>query len=298
MQRFSAFLALLASAAAQRGSPLRCRDKEPACPMWYARGECEGNYQYMSENCPRACGYCENAGLMPTPATFQLDFVCKGQLAKLPSNAKASHYTPEALPEACSFRCRDNMTAPCAKASSSGMCDTHADVMRFQCPESCGVCKGLELGAGDAYPKHACAHEAGDDPAHAAQCGRWAEEGECVKNFGFMGKSCELSCGLCALDGAVPESSATILALKPAAAAKASGGKKKPKKKGDEKPKAEAPKAEKAKAEKAKAEKKPKAEKPAKADTADKPKGKGFWGGLKDAFGGGKKKEAKPKDEA
>ena len=108
---------------------------------------------------------------------------------------------------------------------------------------------------------------------HAAQCGRWAEEGECVKNFGFMGKSCELSCGLCALDGAVPESSATILALKPAAAAKASGGKKKPKKKGDEKPKSEAPKAEKAKAEKAKAEKKPKAEKPAKADTADKPKG-------------------------
>ena len=84
--------------------------------MWYARGECEGNYQYMSENCPRACGYCENAGLMPTPATFQLDFVCKGQLAKLPSNAKASHYTPEALPEACSFRCRDNMTASCAKA--------------------------------------------------------------------------------------------------------------------------------------------------------------------------------------
>ena len=44
MQRFSALLALLASAAAQRGSPLRCRDKEPACPMWYARGECEGNY--------------------------------------------------------------------------------------------------------------------------------------------------------------------------------------------------------------------------------------------------------------
>ena len=70
--------------------------------MWHARGAREGNYQYMSENCPRACGYCENAGLMPTPATFQLDFVCKGQLAKLP-NAKASHYTPEALPEACSF---------------------------------------------------------------------------------------------------------------------------------------------------------------------------------------------------
>ena len=46
------------------------------------------------------------------------------------------------------------------------------------------------------------------------------------------------------------------------------------------------------------AEKKPKADKPVKAEKADKPKGKGFWGGLKDAFGGGKKKEAKPKDEA
>ena len=94
MQRFSALLALLASAAAQRGSPLRCRDKEPACPMWYARGECEGNYQYMSENAARAATV-RTPGL-PTPATFQLDFVCKGQLAKLPSNAKASQYTPEA----------------------------------------------------------------------------------------------------------------------------------------------------------------------------------------------------------
>ena len=34
--RIPAPLALLAAAAAQRGSPLRCRDKEPACPMWYA----------------------------------------------------------------------------------------------------------------------------------------------------------------------------------------------------------------------------------------------------------------------
>ena len=34
------------------------------------------------------------------------------------------------------------------------------------------------------------------------------------------------------------------------------------------------------------------------AGLSGKPKGKGFWGGLKDAFGGGKKKEAKPKDEA
>ena len=32
----------------------------------------------------------------------------------------------------------------------------------------------------------------------------------------------------------------------------------------------------------------------AKAEKAEKPKGKGFWGGLKDAFGGGKKEAAPP----
>jgi hypothetical protein len=159
-------VALLAPrAAAQAGSKYRCRDRDPQCPKWQGMGECANNHAFMAESCPRSCGYCENAGLLPTPAVFQLDFVCNDQLAIAPEQYKG--VPTDNLPDGCGFRCRNNMTL-CSSYAAQGMCESHAEVMRFQCPEECGVCKGIGLVAGQSYPRHACMHTS-PDLAHASQ---------------------------------------------------------------------------------------------------------------------------------
>mmetsp|Transcript_38634 Transcript_38634/g.90328 ORF Transcript_38634/g.90328 Transcript_38634/m.90328 type:complete len:214 (-) Transcript_38634:813-1454(-) len=107
------------------------------------------------------------------------------------------------LPPGCSFHCRDNMTDVCSKAAVAGACAAYPEVMRFQCPAACGVCKGvaMEIAAPGAYPKYVCRLSSddgsGDDPAHAESCKDWAAAGECAKNWGFMSVACEQACGLC-----------------------------------------------------------------------------------------------------
>ena len=325
MYAFGVVAVLLANGVeAQRGSPFRCKDRDPMCADWAGRGECSHNHDFMAESCAVSCDLCSNAGLQPTPAVFQLDFVCKGQLATPPGTLKGNR--DEMLPAGCAFECRDNMTS-CASAAAAGACDSQGSVMRFQCPASCGVCKALELRQpAPEYPKHLCRHEEGDAPAHKESCKAWAANGECLKNFGFMRLSCEHSCGLCALaadGGAAPQTPASI--LKPPPPTKPKGSTKKKKKKAaaaageapagkPETPAAEtrteqaaaaAEKAAPAKAVKAAPAKK---EKPAPAKAANpaaKPadegkKKKGWMSGLKDAVGsafGGKKAKAQPKDE-
>ena len=287
MLRALVLAVLLSEADAQRGSPFRCRDRDPLCKEWAGRGECASNHGFMAESCPAACDYCENAGLFPTPSGFQLDFVCNDQLAINPGTYKG---VPNELPHGCEFRCRDNMTS-CAAAAQEGLCEKRdvAAVVRAQCPQSCGVCKALEL-PGGSYPKHACANAEGDAPSHKDACGGWAASGECYKNFGFMGANCELSCGLCALDGSSPKAYQAILSPpKPAGGAGVGGagvgGKKKKKRKttaasvsatgaAEPVPTAEKPKAAPAEKPKAASAEKPKAasaEKP-KAAAAEKPK--------------------------
>ena len=153
-------------------------------------------------------------------------YVCKDQLAINPGTYKGG--AADDLPANCEFRCRDNMTASiCTHGAAIGQCDDKkiGATMRFNCAESCGVCKALELASpAPVYPKPACSYnETGNAPAHEANCAGWANTGECVKNFGFMRVSCELACGMCALDGAVPETPAKINAPK----VKAAGSKKK-----------------------------------------------------------------------
>ena len=180
---FVGILLLLSACAAQRGSKYRCRDKDPMCVEWKARGECTNNYAFMAESCASACGICENAGLAPTPAVFQLDFVCKDTLALAPATLTTPY--DEAIPDGCAFPCRDNMTdAICKGAATDGLCDTQAATMRFQCPESCGVCKALELPATTTtatYPKHACRHEDGDKYDYKERCSDWAANGEVLR---------------------------------------------------------------------------------------------------------------------
>lgn len=128
---------------------------------------------------------------MPTPAVFELDYVCKGRVQRYTSTEP---FDAKDLPDGCSFRCRDNMTAVCRKEADASACTDPelAGVMRSQCAGSCGVCTGLGLvaEAESAYKRRKCAdtHE---------RCESWAETGECVRNWVYMSQSCALSCGAC-----------------------------------------------------------------------------------------------------
>ena len=81
---------------------------------------------------------------MPTPAVFELDYVCKGRVQRYTSTEP---FDAKDLPDGCSFRCRDNMTAVCRKEADASACTDPelAGVMRSQCAGSCGVCTGLGL---------------------------------------------------------------------------------------------------------------------------------------------------------
>ena len=183
----------------------------------------------VSAECPAACDLCTNAGLAATPAPFELDYVCRGKLQHVPARLEdASH-----APDGCGFHCRDNMTSVCAREAARDACKTQPDVMRVQCPATCGVCKalGLRVSTEEEYCKPFCE----DAEKQAAQCAGWAASGECIKNFPFMSQMCGRSCGLC---GAVES------AEEPAAAAAATKKKGKKGKKKAAKPGAAAPDAE------------------------------------------------------
>jgi len=152
--------------------------------------------------CPAACDLCTNAGLAATPAPFELDYVCRGKLQPVPAGLEdASH-----APDGCGFHCRDNMTSVCAREAARDACKTQPELMRVQCPASCGVCKalGMRVSTEEEYGKPSCE----DDEKQAAQCAGWAESGECVKNFPFMSQMCGRSCGLCGAAQAAEEPAA------------------------------------------------------------------------------------------
>jgi hypothetical protein len=193
-----------------RGTPFRCRNKEPKCDGWAKIGECEKNYPFMAETCPVACSYCENAGLLPTPAEFELDFVCKGKLKHYTPSSKDGTLSGKAfdrsdLPPGCLFRCRNNMTdSICEAAEAQGACTDKAKArtLRFQCPQTCGVCAALALGEGKKKYKR---RECEDSEAQRSQCAQWAAGGECVNNWPFMHEECGLSCGNCRKPKAKPK---------------------------------------------------------------------------------------------
>lgn len=144
------------AAAQVKGSASRCRNKELECDSWSKRGECEKNYDFMADRCPVACGYCANAGLLPTPAVFELEYACDGQLKERPqkwdlawrNEGGGEVFSPEGtarmLPDGCAFRCRDRLPG-CAAAAAQGQCISLPEVLRKQCPTSCGVCAALSL---------------------------------------------------------------------------------------------------------------------------------------------------------
>ena len=168
---------------------------------------------------------CENAKLKPTPAVFQLDFVCNDKLATPPKSYKGTR--ADDMPSGCSFHCRDKFTTSmCEEQAKLGACAKHAKGMHFYCASTCGVCKGIGMTSvdHDALPLPACAKKDPEDEG----CGGWAKSGECVKNVDYMKESCPFACGLCTEEGQALVS--MDAALKTSQPRSSSGGKKKGKK--------------------------------------------------------------------
>jgi len=220
-------------AATKDTTKWRCRNRKLSCKKWAADNQCTANYPFMAEECPAACDLCTNAGLVATPAPFELDYVCRGKLQPVPAQLEEAAHAPDG----CGFKCRDNMTSVCAQEAGRDACKTHPEVMRVQCPATCGVCKalGVRVSTEAEYPKPSC-----DDAEQPPACAGWAASGECVKNFPFMSQTCGRSCGLCGAAKAAEEPAAAASAT----AVKKTGSKGKKKKKKVAKPDAVAPEAE------------------------------------------------------
>jgi len=218
-------LALIALASSQRGSPFRCRDREPQCAEWAGRGECNNNFDFMLDKCPVSCDSCENAKLAPTPSSFYFDFACNGKLATAPSSFKGA--PDDDMPGGCRFHCADKMSAEvCAAGAADDGCKRHAKGMRFGCAATCGVCSGIGMVASEPIsPLPKC--EKGDQD-EGATCESWAKQGECVANYDYMKQSCPRACGVCADDGQVKVTMDEALRKpRPAGSGKKKKGKKK-----------------------------------------------------------------------
>lgn len=166
---------------------------------------------------------CENAKLKPTPAKYQMDFVCNGKLTLPPQMENPA----DGVPQGCGFYCRDKLPAEmCEGQAKLGACESHAKTMRFQCASTCGVCKGIGMASvpHDALPRPRCGAK-----EEKVECRGWAEIGECVKNFDYMKSNCELACGFCAADGQAPLP--MEIALRTTLPSSRRGGKKEAKKK-------------------------------------------------------------------
>ena len=145
-----------------------------------------------------ACDVCANGNLDPTPSPFQFDFLCNGKLATAPSSFVG---TPaDDAPSGCAFNCADKMSvAVCKAGAENGGCKKNAKTMRFACAATCGICGGIGMPVGSTTsPLPKCAK---GDKDEGDSCEAWAEQGECVGNYGYMKESCPRACGLCADDG-------------------------------------------------------------------------------------------------
>ena len=97
----------------------------------------------LSAECPAACDLCTNAGLVATPAPFELDYVCRGKLQPVPAQLEEAAHAPDG----CGFKCRDNMTSVCAQEAGRDACKARPPE-----PHSLGL-TACRLGLTD---RHAC----------------------------------------------------------------------------------------------------------------------------------------------
>ena len=80
-----------------------CVDRSENCRMWASGGECDGNPQFMAENCALTCNRCDPGFGQPDPSCVDLD-------------------------------------QRCAAFASSGECQRSAPFMNENCPRTCNTC--------------------------------------------------------------------------------------------------------------------------------------------------------------
>ena len=88
--------------------------------------------------------------------------------------------------------CEDT-DADCERLTLAGECTANPVWMAMHCAKSCDTCRGVKLPAASTLASSTWA-ECSD--SHKS-CERWARDGECESNPGFMKASCRASCAEC-----------------------------------------------------------------------------------------------------
>ena len=155
------------------------------CKLWARTGQCEGNPEYMNENCPVSCGVC---GTLSTSTT--------------------------AIP------CFDESES-CSLWAETGQCEENPEYMMNNCMISCGVCAGPNVTEGtvvvstttsattttSAIPTTTTTSTTSTTTPTTTtkecidasdQCPVWARFGQCEENPSYMFNNCLISCGVCA----------------------------------------------------------------------------------------------------
>jgi len=144
-------------------SEAACTDNRPReCSKWAAEGECVKNPSFMLRSCRLSCGQCSG-----------------------PPTAEAADRQPEARSASVEQR----------EAAAAGQYDEldyeYGDYGEGELPAPPAL-GSVGRGAQHEVERHRpLCNDA------RAECKRWAEQGECNRNPGFMHVSCKESCGVC-----------------------------------------------------------------------------------------------------
>ena len=119
-----------------------CEDANDDCEFWASDGECEGNPDYMLENCAMACDACvERASSAPTRKSTE-------RPTKKPTESpREGPTTKPTMLRGQSERAAADPNTPCEDANddceswaSNGECEENPDYMLENCARACDVC--------------------------------------------------------------------------------------------------------------------------------------------------------------
>ncbi|XP_064615809.1 zinc metalloproteinase nas-32-like [Liolophura sinensis] len=213
-----------------------CLDKSGSskCMQWKKRGECEDNDRWMTYNCRKTCGRCEDGGCKNLYADYDCEkwktelsecekrpswmrkfckLSCghckpgKGETTPIPYKAKESDSNARTSEQYSVIRqtsttaeyvepCIDKyQEASCKRWAAIGHCQINVGWMSINCRKSCGFCRVESESL-----------TAGECVDNNPDCDTWARGGYCQINPGLMLRSCRKACNKCR-DGCVDTNS-------------------------------------------------------------------------------------------
>lgn len=216
---FAVFLAYSSPASAAD-----CVDKASSCSSWTNAGYCTEKYvAYMTNNCPKSCGFCADQGTLD-------------ELTTVVVTTATATTTEEAE------NCVDK-AGTCPQWTNAGYCDEtsqYASYMASNCRKACGLCedagtttkmvatttvtKAMTVSTAITSTTKTVATTTVSTTTTAAtvttttkdssecvdehvDCGYWAVTGDCdnTKYINYMSWICRRACGLCATAAPLPD---------------------------------------------------------------------------------------------